>query len=216
MKKLKKIFMIMLCVVLITPCMNVSAATQRQRAISAYKKWLSATYVRVLQKGTVYYDDWAYKRCTYSKTKASAVKFALAYIDGDSIPELVVYTKKGHVELFGILTYKNGKVRRVYSSTGSSKILGYYKKTGCFLERAFSEGTPYYDNYYKMSGAKSTKKYSKFSYSIYSTEAEYYISGKSATKKAFTSGVQNLTKKKSMTKLKFYKNTKANRNKKIK
>ena len=48
MKKLRSLFLVMLCVVLAVPCMNVSAATQKQKALKAYKKFLSTFFLSIV------------------------------------------------------------------------------------------------------------------------------------------------------------------------
>ena len=216
-KKLKSLLLILLCVVLIIPAlsMNVSAATQKQKAMAAYKKWLSQNYVRVIPKGTVIFDDWSYTKSKYSSTKASQVKFTVAYINNDSVPELVVYTKQGHIQLFSVLTYKNGKIQRVYTSKGDSVFKGYFKKTGCFFVRSFTDGTPYYDRYCKMSGVKSSEQVRKFAYG-YSNEADYFKGQQEISKSTYNSIVKKLRGGETITRVTFYKNTKANRDNKLK
>ena len=83
-------------------------------------------------------------RLKYSKP--DAVEFSLAYIDKDSVPELLVHRKasKG-CECFGVFLYKKGKVVRADLSKMykykddylNDRILGYYKKKGIVRLYAF-------------------------------------------------------------------------------
>ena len=132
MNKFKSLLLIMLCVILVVPClarMDVSAATQRQKAMAAYKKWLCTSTIRVAAKGTRYFDMQTYTSRTYNGTRSGNVKFAIANIDNDGVPELIIYTKVGWNNIYGILTYKNGRIYRVYSYAGDGRLMGYYNSS---------------------------------------------------------------------------------------
>ena len=69
-RQLRAFLLAMLCIVLVIPAMNVSAATQRQKAIAAYKKYLSQSKVYVMPKGKTYYD-YSYEKRTYNGTPST-------------------------------------------------------------------------------------------------------------------------------------------------
>lgn len=223
MKKLRRLVLIMLCVVLIAPCMcmNVSAASQRQRALSAYKKWLSSSRVCVLKRGAHYTGSDGISYLTYRSTKATNVKFALAYIDNDNIPELIVYTKGGIHGLYGVLTYKNGKVRRVSSSDGWTVLMGYYKKTGYILEKGYTEGCIVHKIYCKKVGNKLVSKFTQSMHG-YDSGSDYVIHKSSSkwpvsiSKKTFYTKLRKEIRGQKKISFKFYKNTAANRKAKLK
>ena len=110
-RQLKAFVLAMFCIVLIVPALNVSAVTQRQKAMAAYKKYLSQSKVYVMPKGTTYQDLGKKKDFTYNGTPGAQAKFCIANIDNDSIPELIVRTVDGHYG--SVLTYRNGKIVRL-------------------------------------------------------------------------------------------------------
>ncbi len=213
MNKFKSLLLIMLCVILVVPClarMDASAATTRQRAIAAYKKWLSAPKIRVAAKGTRYFDIQTYESRTYYDTRSGNVKFALANIDSDGIPELILYTKVGWNSIYGILTYKNGRIYRVYSYAGDGKLMGYYKGTGYFFMRTYSDGTPFTDSYYRIYGAKIRRNFTKFDYG-YGGEADYTVGKTDVSRSTFVSKIRRAVQYKKKTNPTYYTNTSGNR-----
>ena len=80
-KQFKGILLVMLCVILMVPHVNANAATQRQQAMTAYKKMLSASRVYVLPNNSKYYDDYYYRTLTYHGSLSKNVYFGLAYIN---------------------------------------------------------------------------------------------------------------------------------------
>lgn len=210
MKKLRSLFLVMLCVVLAVPCMNVSAATQKQKALKAYKKFLSTSKVNVLRRGDTYYDSRNDSSVVYKGTKAGNVKFALAYINNDDIPDLVLTANMGGLQYYGFFTYRSGKVRRItVQACEYDKVIGYYKKTGVFVQRHYSDGV--LGNWIYMSMGKTS------AYIMGSKDGSYYvIRERMMTKKGFNNTIKKETRNRSLTKFKFFKNTKTNRNKKIK
>ena len=114
------------------PAMPGEAASTKSKALSAYKKKLSASKVTVLPPGkkvTVNYYD----TVTYRYSKSAAVKFAIAYIDNDNIPELILQDNR---YCYGVWTYKSGKVRCVHWGDSLTDPYGYYKKKGIFEENS--------------------------------------------------------------------------------
>lgn len=104
-----------------TPARSRLAASQKSKALSAYKKFLSKSYVKI-----GYGKDENYK--AYPKNW----KFALAYIDNDSVPELVIdagYDYRSYPCTM-VYAYTGGKVKKVSEETGHGATFKYYKKKG--------------------------------------------------------------------------------------
>ena len=96
-----------------------------------YDKWLSGSKVLVIPKGAEYFSLRSSDTETYTGTKASEVKFALIYLDNDSIPELAVYDKD---YCYSVLTYKNGKVVRLFGTFDNFAYpTKYYKKKCAYI-----------------------------------------------------------------------------------
>jgi hypothetical protein len=68
----------------------------------------------------------------YTGTKSAKVRFSLAYIDGDSIPELVLCDNEYR---FGFFSYRNGKVVRQYYDTWWNVGVQYYRNRSLFVTR---------------------------------------------------------------------------------
>ena len=53
-RQLKVLILAILCIVLVVPAMNMNAnaATQRQKAIAAYKKYMAQAKVYIMPKGS--------------------------------------------------------------------------------------------------------------------------------------------------------------------
>ena len=74
---------------LFAPAANVNAASKRTKALTAYQKKLK-------------------------KLDSKIYKFALVYLDKDSIPELVITSKESIHAVYGeIYTYNNGKLKNL-------------------------------------------------------------------------------------------------------
>ena len=202
-KQFKGILLVMLCVILMVPHVNANAATQRQQAMTAYKKMLSAS--------RVYY----YRTLTYHGSLSKNVYFGLAYINNDGIPELVLRAKCNGVSLYSVWTYKNGKAVRVAYGNGGSVFKGYFNKTGIYLERAYSDGTPFTDSYYRLSGTSATRVISKFDYG-YGGGADYSIGNRSCSASAFAAKRRSITKGLAMKKVSYVKNSASSRKAKLK
>lgn len=128
----------------------VQAASQKSKALKAYKEFLS--------KDTATWHSYSPKKINLKKCK-----FALAYIDKDSVPELILDSAgnanshaDGYYELY---TYKNGKVKFV---TNLSDGFSCYKKKGIFC--GVHEGTGGYCQYYfQLSKGRAVYKFSRMS-----------------------------------------------------
>ena len=221
-KRFKAILLLLLCVTLAFPRIDSSAkSAQYYQAMKAYKTWLGRNTVCVIKRGRSYYDINAFRKKTYSTSRASDVKFALAYIDNDGIPELIISTKlNSNCTLYGILTFKNGKIYRVFDADGWDRFGGYYYRTGYFLNNSISEGIPINRDYMLLSKTSVRRVFYKFdcSYRMKSLadSDSYSINGKDVSKSTFYSRLKTATKGKSITFPKVYQNTAANRNRILK
>ena len=213
-QKLKRALLVTLAVAMLVPipAQTGLAATQKQKALNAYKKWLSKDIVLVDDKGGSYLGDHGKANYYYKGSKSSDLRFSLIYVDNDNIPELAVYDS--YLLKGCILTYKKGKIVRFGSSYVPTH---YYKKKGTlkFTDRRVTKYG--YEIVSKVSG-----KY-KGVLSLYQEKTgnggnKFYDISKAKSrveidKKAFNSRMKKYTKRAKATKIKYYKNTKANRNK---
>lgn len=220
-RQLKAFVLAMFCIVLIVPALNVSAATQRQKAMAAYKKYLSQSKVYVMPKGTVYQDLGKRKDFKYNGTPSAKAKFCIANIDNDSIPELIISAKFDNRNFISLLTYKNGKVARICYDE-ATEFLGYYPKTGFFLAKGViahmfkPEGVGYIDKYVKIIAGRAMLIMSKAVQPKNKRPVEYLIDGEETSAKAFAAYRTKVTGGKSLLKVKLHNNTATNRNQKLK
>ena len=200
----------LLLVMLLCP-LEIQAASQKTKAITAYKNMLSK---ETMQWGN---DDY------YKAVPTSKCAFTLAYIDNNSVPELIVYTgdvsrPAGNAVIY---TYRNGKVQVVTNTyTGhfyvDNTVFSYYKKKGIFISTYVMGGVT--DNYYRLSKNKANKKLTAGNSFIYG-KSWYKFSGKTdkkTTKSKFNKALKKLVGSTKKTNAKFYWNTSANRKKYLK
>lgn len=200
-RSLGAIFMILaLVLTLAVPAFSVEpvqAASKKTQALKAYNKFLS--------KSTLNWNG--------AKVKVSKCKFALVYVDKDSVPELLVdalsagsYHAAGYFKLYG---YKNGKVVDIATARDD---FTYYKKSGVFATRSFLRGEIW--GYNKLSGTKSTYFLGKFT----NLRTQYNNAKfQNISKSTFNRTLKKYTKgKKAVKHIKTYANTKANRKKYLK
>lgn len=201
------IFCILFSMILI-PAPQAHAASQKTKAIKAYKKMLS-------QKMITWNPNW--------KVPAKNCDFTLVYVDKDSVPELVLQntTDIPHAGNWGNLyTYYKGKVRLVTALDLNNNFY-YYKKKGVFLDNYFGMGISE-NGYFTMSKAKATKRLhytintnpNAVKKNIYSKAAKPKF--KEISKKSFNKELKKLVGSTKRTTAKFYKNTATNRKKRLK
>ena len=200
---------------------DVQAAYMKKAALKAYKVFLS-------QK-TIKWSD------TTPNLPLSKCTFTLAYIDGDSIPELIIGSgsSTSHAEgYYQLYTYKNGKVTYVDNLMDG---FAYYKKKGVYCSsHSGTGGVETY--YYKFSKGKieyklhsiderqsgfdlnNDGKITIYYEQVIKAQNPFYQSvTKGIGKKLFNGELQKLTgKTKKKTVKKLYDNTAANRKKRIK
>ena len=199
---------------------NAHAASTRKKAFNAYKKMLSKSKLRPKTGYSPY------------KVKTKKLEFAVAYIDNNNVPELVV--RRRDRAGFGmaiddlVYTYYKGKIRQLYDSDGSMGIIDvenghdclycrpkYYKKTGVlFSVMQYGESV-----YWILSKGKLHRKTIWYHPKEWteSGETEYYDEDNNRiSKEEFDSLKKELTKGKKSRHFKFHKNTKKNRKKYLK
>ena len=203
------IAMVVMVAVMLMP-VGVQAASQKSMAIQAYKKFLSNATIP-------WEDDW--------NVRASRCWFALAYIDNNNVPELIVSNSLdvphagGHGRIF---TYKNGKVRRIVNLYMDNSKFSYYKKKGIYADSYVQGGVT--NTYYKLSGITKTKKLSIFKnvarLAWLPKGTSYYdISGAAnvkISKKTFNKKLKKMVGSKKMTNVSLKKNTSSNRKRYLK
>ena len=222
-RQLKVLILAILCIVLVVPAMNMNAnaATQRQKAIAAYKKYMAQSKVYIMPKGSSYYGEIS-ERHIYNGTSSLKAQFCIANIDNDSVPELVITGKieGDNVSAYTILTYKNGKIRRVHYEY-SKRFTGYYPKTGIYVDRG---DQPYACiRYCKLKGLNKPKVMMyNYSYEhMGDKRSEGYcigdpsMRGKSCSAKTFAAYRKKITGGKSLIRVKFHNNTASNRKLKL-
>ena len=223
-KKVKHVVMIMICMVVlmfwqIPEVHAASAAKTNKKAISAYKKMLSNSYYSWTGQG----DPEANKTSNYS--------FCCVDINKDGVKELIIHSEKASwaSNTYKLLVYRNGKVSSVLACHGievykKSRVIGveeahtgdfsgdFYtlSKKGKLKEKASYCGTSYsgfftYSNY-KIKHTENGIFY--FSYKIGGKETSY-----TNYQKKYSKLIKNNEGK---VKLKFVKNTSANRMAKLK
>ena len=88
--RLKRALLLALCSAMLAPMQPCYAATNDQKALKAYSKRLSGGTVYILPKGVRYRSYTSGGTQKYTGTKSAKVRFSLAYIVGESFPELVL------------------------------------------------------------------------------------------------------------------------------
>lgn len=198
-----------LCVVLLVGlclelgAVNAEAASAKSKAMKAYKKFLSGK--------TIAWDkNW--------KVDAKDCRFAFAYIDNDSVPEMILYSATvPHAAGFGRLyTYRKGKVTQVGAVELDGEKFSYYKKKGIYVSQYVMGGVC--DSYCKLSKGKSSMKLQKDKRIFASgSETTYWKSGGGQISKSkFNKELKKLVGSKKMTTIKlkkFHSNTANNRKK---
>lgn len=137
--------MIIVLMTLMIPAMP-SEASAKSTALTMYRKLLNKSRISVLPQ-RVEVEGPNYTLVRYWSSNASNVKFCLAYIDGDDVPELILSDRNYG---FGIWTYKNGSYRCLFWGDLYCSPVGYFYKKGIFRDNEYSEGSPFTRDYYKL------------------------------------------------------------------
>ncbi|MBE6001118.1 MAG: hypothetical protein E7239_06970 [Sarcina sp.] len=213
-KKLKQLigcFLLMLLVVTVIPAIP-SEASAKSAALSKYSQLLRKSRLSVLPQGKEVWYDYDYT-VTYYSSKASDVKFSIAYIDGDDVPDLVLQDRKYG---YGVWTYKNGSFRCLRWDDCYSEPVGYYKKKGIFRENSYTEGSPFNRIYYKLQTGKNPAEiqYQQCNNGEYRVENwGFYVGRKRVSSSAFYKNLKKYVGNTKMTRIYMHNNIWANRNK---
>ena len=207
------ILLIMVLTVTIIPPVQ-SEASARSKALAQYKTRLSQKRIRVLPQGVKATYDYYYYQ-TYYSSPASRVKFCVAYIDGDNVPDLIL---QDPLWGYGVWTYIGKSFRCLKWSDCYCSPVGYYKKKGIFRENESTEGTPYYRNYYKLKTGTKPKEIQHINCDDMRTPETvgFYVGKKKVSSSAFYKNLKKYVGKTKMTMLSMHWDTWSNRKKYIK
>lgn len=210
--------MIVVLMTLMIPALP-SEASAKSTALSQYRKLLNKGRISVIPQGKKV-EAPNYSVVKYWSSKASDVKFCLAYIDGDNVPELILSDEDYG---YGIWTYKNGRFRCLFWEDHYCSPVGYFKKKGIFRDNEYSEGTPFTRDYYKL---RIGSKRQRIQYESCNEGPErleiwgrYIKSGgkfKKVSSAAYYKNLKKYTGKTSMTRIYLHKNTGTNKKKYLK
>lgn len=203
MKKIKRMSLLVVTfIAILFGSTMVFAASQKSKAISAYKKYMAS--------------------------EPSTSEFALIYLDNDSVPELV-FRWKGFTFRNGKMKELKPSGRAVFSSQYVlAGFEGYYKKTGILRTQWGGGDFSWIDYYAKMNGtkvkavlAKSTVADPITDYNNITYHHEYYRQSGSAfkemkSKSQFNNALKKYINNNKYIKIKFRKNTASNRKKYLK
>ena len=200
--------LLMLVFVLLFTSTTTQAASQKTKAMKAYASFLSKNR----------YLKWT-DRPNMRIGRAKNCYFAVAYIDNNNVPELVLYTPdSSHVAGFGVMyTYRNGRVVRVSElCLDLRSTLGYYKKKNVYLDNYSSTGLGSY-SYARISKQTLGGKSVRYNYRTRKWATTGYTwNNKFVSKAYFDRALKRVVGKTRFTKYKFYKNTSSNRRRYLK
>lgn len=203
--KTQKAVSVFLCAVLVfilIPCSQSYAKTMKRQALDAYNTFLSDKSVK-----------WGDSDLQIPLDKCS---FALAYIDNNSVPELILYNlgNTSHIQGYGLLyTYKNNNIICLESLSMNDPFC-YYKKTGIYIDNYTGMGFST-DFYNKISGTKISIRLSRSKGYLVddSVSCTYSTGSGEITKAEFKKKLRKLVGSRKKTTPEFYQNTAVNRTK---
>lgn len=218
-RKWKCLLLAVLMIFMLFPRTDASALTAKQKALKAYTAFLARSTVPVVSSGKTCYSEW--HPYTYKGSRASEVYFGLAYIDNDSIPELVLKTLNPYVSnkrprITAVFTYYNGRVKRVKEITNNyGYVEGYFYKAGAYKWIQLDEGGDRETYISPLRNGTTTRKLRRDdnTYGLYPTVYYKYVSGNTQriSRSSFVKLYKSMTKSKSLTRIKYHQNTAANR-----
>lgn len=186
----------MFTIILCFSSTQAQAASTKDKALAAYNKLLSQKTLK-----------WSNTN-NFSVT-TSKCKFALLYVDNNSVPELFVDASgagTNHVSgFYKLYTFYNGKVRDLCTIRDS---FGYYKRKGVFTTATYLHGE--YVSYFALTSGKAALRLRSESY--YTTQY-YDRKGNKLTEAAFNKKLKSAIGTSKPTAFSCKPNTKANRTK---
>lgn len=155
---------------LFAPAANVNAASKRTKALKAYQKKLTRLDSR------------------YNK-------FALIYLDKDSIPELLITPDFSvHAVAGEVYTYTGGKLKQLkYAGSDYGRLI-YSKKKSVVSNSAWINGYGAVSTFYRFNKKGKRTKLKTFE-EAYLPKTLYKINGKKVSKKKFNSEYKKIVKK---------------------
>lgn len=155
---------------LFAPAANVNAASKRTKALTAYQKKLTRLDSR------------------YNK-------FALIYLDKDSIPELLITPKETvHIATSDVYVYTGGKLKKLKYAGSDFGRLVYSRKKSVVSNSAWINGYGAISTFYRFNKKGKGTKLKKFE-EAYLPKTLYKINGKKVSKKKFNSEYKKMVKK---------------------
>lgn len=155
---------------LFAPAANVNAASKRTKALTAYQKKLK-------------------------KLDSKIYKFALVYLDKDSIPELVITSKESIHAVYGeIYTYNNGKLKNLkYAGSDFGQFI-YSPKKSVACNSSCINGYGAVSTFYRFSKTGKSTKLKRFD-AIVNPKTSYKINNKKVSKKKYYAEYKKMEKK---------------------
>ena len=155
---------------LFAPAANVNAASKRTKALTAYQKKLTSLDSR------------------YNK-------FALIYLNKDSIPELLITPDFSvHAVAGEVYTYTGGKLKQLkYAGSDYGRLI-YSKKKSVVSNSAWINGYGAVSTFYRFNKKGKRTKLKTFE-EAYLPKTLYKINGKKVSKKKFNSEYKKIVKK---------------------
>ena len=155
---------------LFAPAANVNAASKRTKALTAYQKKLK-------------------------KLDSKIYKFALVYLDKDSIPELVITSKESIHAVYGeVYTYNNGKLKNLkYAGSDFGQFI-YSPKKSVACNSSWINGYGAVSTFYRFSKTGKSTKLKRFD-AIVSPKTSYKINNKKVSKKKYYAEYKKMEKK---------------------
>lgn len=171
-KQLILVVTLTLCMLftLFAPASNVNAASKRTKALTAYQKKLK-------------------------KLDSNAYKFALVYLDKDSVPELLITPSTSvHVAAGEVYIYTGGKLKQLKYAGSDFGRLVYSKKKSVVSNSVWVNGYGAIATFYRFNKKGKGTKLKKFE-EVALPKMLYKINGKKVSKKKYNSEYKKMVKK---------------------
>ena len=155
---------------LFAPAANVNAASNRTKALTAYQKKLTRLDSR------------------YNK-------FALIYLDKDSIPELLITPKETvHIATSDVYVYTGGKLKKLKYAGSDFGRLVYSRKKSVVCNSGWINGYGAVATFYRFKKNGKKTKLKKFE-EIANPTALFKINGKKVSKQKYNAEMKKIEKK---------------------
>lgn len=155
---------------LFAPAANVNAASKRTKALTAYQKKLTSLDSR------------------YNK-------FALIYLNKDSIPELLITPKKTvHIATSDVYVYTGGKLKKLKYAGSDFGRLVYSRKKSVVCNSGWINGSGAVATFYRFKKNGKKTKLKNFE-EITNPTALFKINGKKVSKQKYNAEMKKIEKK---------------------